>query len=207
MKAIVVRQPYAALIIAGIKVIETRPAPPNGPMRPQGVRGLPGLAIEPGERIAICAAAAKPEDGSKVGPWSMVKGQPWRVVQRGTFPPVTDGTAYAHDLHFGAVVGTVVVAEALEMRRECGPVDHIAMWDSPASGNSSFDPPDGWVPCICRDDGNGSHDLDIDYPLGEYVPGRWGWLLADPVPCAPVPVTGRQGVFMLPDAVAEQVAS
>jgi len=55
MKAIVVRQPWATLIALGIKTIETRPGPPNGPMRPDGVRGLPGLALERGERRARIA--------------------------------------------------------------------------------------------------------------------------------------------------------
>lgn len=48
MKALVVRQPWATLIALGIKTVETRPWPPNGPMRPDGVRGLPGLAVERG---------------------------------------------------------------------------------------------------------------------------------------------------------------
>lgn len=61
MKAIVVRQPWATLIALGVKTIETRPAPPNGPMRPDGVRGLPGCTLERGERIAIVAGAQKPE--------------------------------------------------------------------------------------------------------------------------------------------------
>ena len=57
MKAITVRQPWASMIAAGVKTIETRPAPPNGPMRPGGVRGLPGHRIDRGERIAIHAAS------------------------------------------------------------------------------------------------------------------------------------------------------
>ena len=46
-----VRQPWATLIALGVKQIETRPFPPNGPMRPEGVRGLPGCSLERGERI------------------------------------------------------------------------------------------------------------------------------------------------------------
>lgn len=46
MRALVVRQPRATLIALRQKTIETRPAPPSGPMRPDGVRGLPGCSLE-----------------------------------------------------------------------------------------------------------------------------------------------------------------
>lgn len=56
MKAITVRPEWAKAIAEGRKTIETRSAPPNGNMRPGGVRGLPGHRIDQGERIAIHAA-------------------------------------------------------------------------------------------------------------------------------------------------------
>ena len=46
-------QPYASLAIAGIKTWETRGNPPNGDMRPEGVRGLPGRQINAGDRIKV----------------------------------------------------------------------------------------------------------------------------------------------------------
>ena len=61
MRALVVRQPRATLIALRQKTIETRPAPPSGPMRPDGVRGLPGCSLERGERIAIVAGASAPK--------------------------------------------------------------------------------------------------------------------------------------------------
>ena len=49
---ITVYQPYASLIMAGVKTWETRGNPPNGDMRPEGVRGLPGRRINAGDRLA-----------------------------------------------------------------------------------------------------------------------------------------------------------
>ena len=44
-------------------------------------------------------------------------------------------------------------------------------------------------------------DLRRELPLGDYTPGRWGWLLTDVEQTRHVPVKGRQGVFQLDDAV------
>ena len=53
---ITVYQPYASLIMAGVKTWETRGLPPNGDMRPEGVRGLPGRRVNAGDRIGIHTA-------------------------------------------------------------------------------------------------------------------------------------------------------
>lgn len=44
-KAITVAQPWAALILSSAKTILDRPAPPKGPMCPEGTRGLPGCSL------------------------------------------------------------------------------------------------------------------------------------------------------------------
>ncbi len=171
MKAITVRQPWASLIVAGVKTIETRPAPPNGGMRPNGVRGLPGLPIEAGERIAIHASTAKPK----------IWWEPsWSYVEAHHRPPEghwlnlpgadafddgyesADGDWWHHAFGgpLGAIVGEVIVSAAL-------PVQMIpADWDQ--------------------------------LPLGEFEQGRWGWMLADPTLCTPRPMKGRQGVWEVP---------
>jgi hypothetical protein len=46
---------------------------------------------------------------------------------------------------------------------------------------------------------------DDQLQLGDFTPGRWGWLLSDPQPCDPIPCKGKQGVFVLPDDVAAQI--
>lgn len=56
--ALTLHQPYASLIVAGIKTWETRPLAPHGDMRWLGESGLPGCRINRDDRVAIHAAAA-----------------------------------------------------------------------------------------------------------------------------------------------------
>lgn len=203
MKALVVRQPWATLIALGIKTIETRPAPPNGPMRLDGVRGLPGCRLERGERIAIVAGAQKPKRrhethwGSRdddTDPLIEANEAPWLWTE------YRDGTGGCWEWWggpLGAVVCTVVVADALPIVPRVGSSTGPAEWD----GHHRFfsAPHQGYLTAT----GQGAeltkcHD---QLPLGDFTPGRWGWMLTDPQPCDPIPVTGRQGVFQLPAEV------
>lgn len=216
MKALVVRQPWATLIALGIKTIETRPSPPNGPMRPDGVRGLPGLAVERGERIAIVAGATPPEVGLRLGADSEITFSEFVVaitfsefvVAEGLRTPtnLTDDVVLrrlldlcnerAWPLPLGAVVCTVGVADALPIVEDLGA-------------------PDDPFPRLCNVGERGlrlmrylAHPSEVvtdQLPLGDFTPGRWGWMLSDPRPCDPVPCKGRQGVFELPDDVAGAV--
>ena len=184
MKALTVAQPWASLIVAGVKTIETRPSPPNGPMRPDGVRGLPGKAIEPGERIAIHAAATLPDvfDSATRGGWFYLHRATGEHLIR--HPEHGDLAA-----PLGVIVGTVVVAAALPIVSEDVEADlpciavgfqHMSVW-WPSSGAPG-------------DEANEMYTTD-QLPFGDYRPGRWGWLLTDPEPCEPVSVRGRQGVW------------
>lgn len=195
MKAIVVRQPWATLIALGVKQIETRPFPPNGPMRPEGVRGLPGCSLERGERIAIVAGAkAGTEVGEDLGDsgwyWESTAGDPSCVVnwkQPATF----------HDAPLGAVVCTVTVDDALPI------VGHGDAAEPPYLRNL---PTLGLTLATLTFDVAGHRkreDFTDQLPLGDFTPGRWGWLLLDPRPCEPIPCKGRQGVFELPAEIAE----
>lgn len=207
MKAVVLHQPSATLVALGVKTIETRPSPPNGPMRPEGVRGLPGLAIEPGERIAIVAGAKEPTRSSPVGDWQVVA-RDWADGTSLLLQHYADGVPGAPDeapLPLGAVVCTTVVTDALPMV--------VPAWE-PAARDSICLPDDdtGSPLTIGRwthpgPAGFWSHYDSDQLPYGDFAPGRWGWLLADVERTPPVPCKGRQGVFLLPDDVAEQVAS
>lgn len=192
MKAIVLHQPWATLVALGIKTWETRPAPPNGPMRPDGVRGLPGLAIEPGERIAIVAGAKRPEDGFWLGNWQV---ESWRdaphvpcLVRAGD----TSGRAGARDLPLGAVVCTVDVAEVLPIQLgdefnlddETPDVVWVVIGDFP-------------VELTRRLPDFGIADITHQLPYGDWQPGRWAWRLTGVERTEPIPVKGRQGVFEL----------
>lgn len=226
MKAIVVRQPWATLIALGVKQIETRPFPPNGPMRPEGVRGLPGCSLERGERIAIVAAAAWPDPKWTVGDW-MVGG--WTTTGNHAedddgecaCPDPEDGmwcdeckalnewnlsllryegahgVSFAAPLPLGAVVCTVTVDDALPI------VGHGDAAEPPYLRNL---PTLGLTLATLAFDVAGHRkreDFTDQLPLGDFTPGRWGWLLSDPRPCEPIPCKGRQGVFELPAEIAE----
>jgi hypothetical protein len=180
MRALTVAQPWASLIMAGVKTIETRPAPPNGPMRPEGVRGLPGLSIAPGERIAIHAAAPERKAEWNDPAWGPVV-DPDR--------PGMIRAEYAR-LPFGAVLGTVQVVKArpILLHPDAGPdddghpwfIDHLCVW-----------PEDEWLRLLPDDT-----DLPDQLPLGDFTPGRWGWVLKAPNRWPdPVPARGRQGVW------------
>jgi hypothetical protein len=238
MKAIVVRQPWATLIALGIKTIETRPFPPNGEMRPDGVRGLPGCTLVRGERIAIVAGATDVPERlhlSKVGEWALITryytdGLP-EIRRVGTLGCLTpDGSAvrpeaytdgHAAVLPLGAVVATVTIADALPIVAPMTdpPNDHLCVTSDGHLLWWAFTPVLGQRRWSARSrhpmlnertvvDGRGDPDLDPQLPLGDYRPGRWGWLLTDPQPLAtPVPCKGRQGVFELPADVAEAVTA
>jgi hypothetical protein len=229
VKAIVVRQPWATLITLGVKSIETRPSPPSGPMRPEGVRGLPGCSLERGERIAIVAGAAKPamrstddesDDGS--GWWF---GDDLRVcvpddddhwwLERWPGLRSTEEME-TWPLPLGAVVCTVTVDDALPVID--GPTG--APWPDVSPGDPaiaryrtemdwvSWHPDDlevrGWARHFNADRSR-CFPLDDQLPLGDFTPGRWGWLLSDVRRTTPIPCKGRQGVFTLPDDVAAQI--
>lgn len=198
MKALTVAQPWASLIVAGVKMIETRPSPPNGSMCPTGVRGLPGYAVDVGERIAIHAAATRPRiewvrPGDDLPPWvdelheRVDRPDHWAWAEN-----VDDYTApcsYRWVGPLGAVIGTVAVTAALpitgryrdDVAHLCPTVDGrlLARFPTPAS-----------LPDRCAE-----YDITDQLPLGDFRSGRWAWMLAGPQPIDPVPVRGRQGVW------------
>ncbi len=189
MKAIWLRQPYPTLIEIGVKQWETRGGPPNGPMRPDGVRGMPGLAIEPGERIAFVASVNRPVGVRELGEWVMFHG--------GGLVPCMAVASEPIPTPLGVVVCTAVVAEALPIV-EPGPVMRppaptkrwVAERLFPALGLAAWGV-DGAavVPA----------DISDQLPYGDWTPGRWAWRLTDaePVQSRPAPeVTrgNRQGV-------------
>ncbi len=204
MKGLVVPQPKATLVALGIKTILDMSSPPNGPMRPDGVRGLPGLAVERGERIAIVAGAARPKDGFEVGPYAV---DGW--IDDPSGPCLVDysqRSTHGHDnpwdLPLGAVVCTVGVADALPIFGDDDELTtawlpHLApkrrdggLWRWHGSDDHAPCPSSTWK----------VSDITDQLPLGDFTPGRWGWMLTDPRPCDPVPCARTlPGVFTLPE--------
>lgn len=179
MKAIVIRQPWATLVMLGVKTIETRGFPPNGPMRPDGVRGLPGLAIERGERIAIVAGAKAPEQGLRLGAAGPIVTAEY-LVDGGLLLELCNEQSWP--LPLGSVLGTVRVDDALSME-PCPP--HSSSFDDrwePRSGGVIYLGGLDGGPWVFDADGCGPLPLTDQLPLGDFREDRWGWLLSDPQP-------------------------
>lgn len=47
---------------------------------------------------------------------------------------------------------------------------------------------------------------DLTYHLGDFSPGRWGWIFTRPVPLArPIPCRGKQGLWTVPGPIAVDI--
>lgn len=70
---ITVWQPYASLIMHGIKTFETRPSEPGGDARPPGSDRYPGLDLNPGDALWIHAAKRKLREGERFGRYETIE--------------------------------------------------------------------------------------------------------------------------------------
>lgn len=156
-----VHQPYASLILAGIKRFETRPGPPNGDMRPEGVRaGVGGCSVNRGDIIGI-ASTALDTDGDR-----SIPAEAWDALGEHI-----GGDAPAR----GVLLGTVRVVDAYPM------IDPELGWQY------DLDTPE--IAVLTDIDElhiagpfDRTRDISSELPYGEWTPGRWAIELADPVP-------------------------
>lgn len=210
MSCITIHQPYASLIMHGIKTWETRPSPPHGDMCPPGVRGLPGVRINAGDRIAI-HAAKRWTPGFLT--WFDVDGERGLLVDEAGGILDEDSAGYRYvrpwswSLPLGAILGTVTVEYAAPILDDPG-----NLWiDDPELGRiTDFGPPgiyiggspDGSSTCALAHlngdlyNSGAEGDISDQLPYGDWVPGRWAWRLYEPEPFdQPIPAKGRQGVW------------
>lgn len=195
MKAITIMQPYATLIMFGAKRFETRPAPPNGDMRPDGVRGLPGLAINAGERIAIHAAAKAVKSGPHPCGWNVYPKKSWSDRQI-----LTGRGRKTQVMEFGVLLGTVEVVRALpisngEPEPEYEPLNahhiDIAWGLELCTHTHTFGTQSGEYFNDYR-----RSDISDQIPYGDWADGRWAWELANIERFdRPIPVKGKRGVW------------
>ena len=224
MNVISLHQPYASLVMAGIKTWETRGNPPHGDMCPEGVRGLPGRRINAGDRILIHAARTwapgwlrwySPErsdaDSDRLNVLESVGvdfhecGDNWWKIDTRSLPlgAILGSVRVERVLPVGSMPGCEYLADDL----------HVCL-----NGNGRLD---------LVDHDNGDDDITDQVPFGNWKPGTWAWELADPIPtteqcpacdgdgwyidstgsptrcyvcetswtCPPIPVTGKQGVW------------
>lgn len=162
-------EPYASAIFANLKRWETRPSPPNGEMRPEGVRGFPGSRLARGERIIIASTQKRP--GSVAG-WTTIEGQLF-AGQRRHYLEQDKGEIACH-LHPGHVVGSVVVTAALPIVADCDDLPDLSELIETFGGLLRW-----WPECAATTDE--SRDISDQLPWGDWTPGRWAWKLTDPV--------------------------
>lgn len=165
-------QPYAALIMRGVKRFETRPSPPNGDMRPKGVRGLPGFAVNRGDRLLIAGTLREPD----MAVWDVP------AIDRALFR-----SGELVPLVMGAILGSVTVADVV-------PIDANAHCQRDAAERHVCIYGDDVLTLVDHDDGDST--VSDQFPFGDWQRGRWAWELTDPRPFdQPVPVVGKQGVW------------
>lgn len=212
MKALVIRQPWASLIAHGIKTIETRGFAPR-------------TSLQPGDQFAIVAGKATRHvvSGEHYGGWRVVKDGGMRLHDF-AYPDTT-----YHECPLGAVVAVVTYDAALPVVAE----SNCADFPAPPQGMLTITREGHPIPTLTRfvwsrnawttapalyceraSDGI-APTTHGQLPLGDFTPGRYGWLLSDPrrlttpVPCPATRPDGTrtvmQGVFTLPDDVLADV--
>lgn len=161
MKALTVHQPRASLIALGIKTIETRG---------QRTSHRGRLAIHAGKTDAFMAGqyGRGSIDGSD---------ELWRLRDN-VLDPEADGPGYdvIGTAPLGAIVGSVELTGSVPIVETRAPlpeswIRHIAPMLNGGLCLWTAEPP-SW-----RHD-----DIEDQEPLGDFTPGRWGWLLADAKP-------------------------
>jgi hypothetical protein len=141
MKAITLWQPWASLIIAGTKRIETRSWNTN-------VRG----------RVAI--HASKKRDAFSLDLIDKPEFQEGLKI----YDTIGRGKTFISDLEltFGCIVGTVEIIDSLPIEELIGT----------------------------------KYDTPKERAFGDWSPGRWGWILQNPVLFEkPIPAKGAQGFW------------
>lgn len=170
MKAVTIRQPYASLIAAGVKTVETRP-------RRTSYRG----------RVAIHAAKAEDfRHGGLVGDWRCYRADGGGAgKQRGARAWNRTGLAdKVLPLPLGAVVASAVLTDCAPIG---GPYDFRTGYvegdegDYPGQAVVVHHPPMGPMGAYLglSNADTSTTDITDQLPYGDYRPGRWALLLDD----------------------------
>ncbi len=201
MKALTVRQPWASLIVLGIKTIETRSWK------------LPAAMV--GQRIAIHAGAARPTSASAqdVGDWQVnpdgrngFSVRHWPSARKlgvgrnlicTLYPELAadekESRGVYHRLPLGAILGYVTLGEDLPITDVRSDGAHVLnrdgeLWLAEDVTVQSHGP--GLLEPIQL-----ANPITDQLPYGDYTPGRHGWTLHDPELCEPIPAKGRVGFW------------
>jgi hypothetical protein len=194
LKVLSLHQPSASLVMLGVKTFETRPGPPNGDMRPEGVRaGVGGCSVNRGDIIGI-ASTQNPEgitaEGLTEGGWAYNyfgpegeyqacwcfrtsdEGRRGDTILTGPGIEVEDEGSV---MPLGFLLGTVRVVDAYPM------IDPELGWQY------DLDTPE--IAVLTDIDElhvagpfDATRDISSELPYGDWTPGRWAIELADPTP-------------------------
>lgn len=188
MKALTIRQPWASLIAAGVKTIETRSwsTKYRGP-----------LAIHAGKHEpAVCAYQHLPLDQSM----QWLQG----CISAGISSPDTRRFASGYSgswwpdpakMPLGAVVATCTLADVVPIVAS-DDFSALAPYVRPMENRSALRRTNApsWP-----------DDVTDQLPFGDFTPGRYAFLLDRITPIDPVPCRGKQGLWHLPSDIEETV--
>lgn len=175
---------YAALTALGYKTVETRPGPPAGDMRPDGVRvGFGGHRLDRHQPFVVVAGRRLPKVGVLgMGPFVLERSRGCRdLLIRG------EQLAWPYRIPSGHALAVTSFAGAW-------PVEQVRFTDV-----------DRWR----VDEETGELLLPrAEFLLGDYGPGRWALPMTratrfSPVLIPPLPTT--QGVYALPEETTDRI--
>lgn len=186
--ALTVRQPWASLIVEGVKRVETRTRP------------CPAKYI--GQRVAIHAGAstAALQQQLTLGPFVAYRqADAWRLLDQR--PERGQWTDRWVELPLGAIVGSARIIGSYPMIETGAPMPNAAFVHARSFAGTRYE----WTfGRLVRDRYGSTVGREIDYeltdlvraelPYGDWRPSRWAWLLDDarscrarcPFGCAPV---------------------
>jgi activating signal cointegrator 1 len=182
MKALTLLQPWASLVAAGLKTIETR----SWSTRYRGP-------------LAIHASKGTAYHGFKVGDWSLEGYGDHREIRR--LGAVKDGElvadrfrqGLAHPAPLGAVVATCRLVDVVPMvnMAEEGAIRRLEIGDG---GSLWISEPD--VEEVGEPWGGDTVEISDQAPYGDFRPGRYAWLLEDIQPLGtPIPARGGRKLW------------
>ena len=171
MKALTIRQPWAALIVQGIKTIETRGWNTN-------YRGP--LAIHAGAGVDIRRREALTVGDFEVTNDTLRGSEFPQLLMRGPL-------AWPYRLPLGAIVAMCELVDVLPIFAQDAE-DAEGPCVINGVGLEEWTGQDYWGEAD-------EHDITSQRPYGDFTPGRFAWMLENVKPCEPIPAKGKQGLW------------
>ena len=181
MKTLTIRQPWASLIAAGVKTIETR----SWSTRYRGPLAIHAGAHHPVPGEELCG------DSGWYWEWDVDHGIV--INHRGPW--------CEHPAPLGAVVATCTLADVVPIGDGSGLAVGVPACVTECEHEGDLPHQQGGLWLLgARQTTDGHYDgwptrIEDQRPFGDFTPGRYAWLLTDITPCDPVPAKGRQGLW------------